>query len=74
MAWAETGPAGGDDGQADSVKANGTMSVKTYGKEGKLILTIGEEEHLFLLDTDGKLSEHSYPSARRQAYHVANTA
>ena len=53
----ETGPAGGDDGQADSVKANGTMSVKTYGKEGKLILTIGEEEHPFLLDTDGKLSE-----------------
>lgn len=53
----ETGPAGGDDGQADSAKASGTMSVKTYGKEGKLILTIGEEEHPFLLDTDGKLSE-----------------
>lgn len=53
----ETGPAGGDDGQADSAKARGTMSVKTYGKEGKLILTIGEEEHPFLLDTDGKLSE-----------------
>lgn len=53
----ETGPAGGDDGQANSAKASGTMSVKTYGKEGKLILTIGEEEHPFLLDTDGKLSE-----------------
>lgn len=53
----ETGPAGGDDGQATSNEASGTMSVKTYGKEGKLILTIGEEEHPFLLDTDGKLSE-----------------
>lgn len=52
-----TEPAEGGDGQADSAKASGTMSVKTYGKEGKLILTIGEEEHPFLLDTDGKLSE-----------------
>lgn len=38
-----TEPAEGGDGQADSAKASGTMSVKTYGKEGKLILTIGEE-------------------------------
>lgn len=53
----DTRPAEGGDGQADSAKASGTMSVKTYGKEGKLILTIGEEEHPFLLDTDGKLSE-----------------
>lgn len=53
----DTGPAKGGDGQADSAKASGTMSVKTYGKEGKLILTIGEEEHQFSLDTDGKLSE-----------------
>lgn len=53
----ETGPAGGDDGEANSARASGTMSVNTYGKEGTLTLTIGEEEHPFLLDTDGKLSE-----------------
>lgn len=53
----ETGPAGGDDGQATSNEASGTLNVKTYGKEGTLTLTIGEEEHPFLLDTDGKLSE-----------------
>lgn len=54
----ETGPAGGDDGQADSVKANGTMSVKTYGKEGTLTLTINSKDHTFQLDADGKLAEN----------------
>lgn len=53
----ETGPAEGGDGQATSNEASGTLNVKTYGKEGTLTLTIGEEEHPFLLDTDGKLSE-----------------
>ena len=52
----ETGPAGGDDGQANSARASGTMSVNTYGKEGELILTIGEEVFVFQLDADGKLS------------------
>lgn len=48
----------GDDGQANSAKASGTMSVNTYGKEGKLILTIDGEEHQFSLDTGGKLFEN----------------
>lgn len=54
----ETGPAGGDDGQADSAKASGTMNVKTYGKEGTLTLTINSKDHTFQLDADGKLAEN----------------
>ena len=51
-----TGPAEVGDGQANSAKASGTMSVNTYGKEGKLILTIDGEVSVFQLDADGKLS------------------
>lgn len=51
-----TGPAEVGDGQANSAKASGTMSVNTYGKEGKLILTIDGEVFVFQLDADGKLS------------------
>ncbi|WP_304008922.1 DUF5801 repeats-in-toxin domain-containing protein [Desulfovibrio piger] len=53
-----TKPAEGGDSQANSAKASGTMSVNTYGKEGKLILTIDGEEHQFSLDTGGKLFEN----------------
>lgn len=51
-----TGPAEVGDGQANSAKASGTMSVNTYGKEGELILTIDGEVFVFQLDADGKLS------------------
>ncbi|WP_415965779.1 DUF5801 repeats-in-toxin domain-containing protein [Desulfovibrio piger] len=53
-----TKPAEGGDSRANSAKASGTMSVNTYGKEGKLILTIDGEEHQFSLDTGGKLFEN----------------
>lgn len=51
-----TGPAEVGDGQANSAKASGTMSVNTYGKEGELILTIDGKVFVFQLDADGKLS------------------
>lgn len=54
----ETGPAGGDDGQATSNEASGTLNVKTYGKEGTLTLTINSKDHTFQLDADGKLAEN----------------
>ncbi|MBS5807697.1 DUF5801 repeats-in-toxin domain-containing protein [Desulfovibrio piger] len=64
----ETGPAGGDDGQANSAQASGTMSVNTYGKEGELILTIDEKVFVFQLDADGKLSGTSEELAVTTTY------
>lgn len=64
----ETGPAGGDDGQANSARASGTMSVNTYGKEGELILTIDGKVFVFQLDADGKLSGTSEELAVTTTY------
>ena len=64
----ETGPAGGDDGQANSAQASGTMSVNTYGKEGELILTIDGKVFVFQLDADGKLSGTSEELAVTTTY------
>lgn len=64
----ETGPAGGDDGQANSARASGTMSVNTYGKEGELILTIDGKVSVFQLDADGKLSGTSEELAVTTTY------
>ena len=64
----ETGPAGGDDGEANSARASGTMSVNTYGKEGTLTLTINSKDHTFQLDADGKLSGTSEELAVTTTY------
>ena len=63
-----TEPAEGDDGQANSARASGTMSVNTYGKEGELILTIDGKVFVFQLDADGKLSGTSEELAVTTTY------